>query len=63
MIRFTFNSTQTDQAVPSDIRSVCIAAAALAGWGEGVVIEGKQLSGSAWLFIAQGEVVTAEVVP
>jgi len=63
MIRFEHNGTQTDQAVPADINSVAVAAAAVAGWGEGVTFHVTQTSATTWTVTAQGEIVTAEVIP
>jgi len=63
MIRFTYEGAVTDQNVDSHPNSIAAAAATLAGWGEGVTIRGEQTSVTTWTFTAQGETVTAEVLP
>ena len=62
MIRFTYQGAQTDQDVPADGNSVAVAAATLAGWGEGVTVRAQQTSPTTWTFTAEGETVTAEVI-
>lgn len=63
MIRFTYQGAQTDQEVFPHGNSIAAAAALIAGWGEGVTIRGRQTSSTTWTFTAQGETVTAEVLP
>lgn len=63
MIRFTFQGNDTDQDISPDICSVANAAADLAGWGSGVSVQARQTSATTWTITAQGEIVTAEVIP
>jgi len=63
MIRFNYDGAVTEQLVDSHPNSIAAAAATLAGWGQGVTVQAKQTSPTTWMFTAQGEIVTAEVIP
>lgn len=63
MIRFTYNGAVTDQIVDSHPNSIAAAAAAIANWGQGITVQAYRNSADLWIIIAQGETVTAEVLP
>jgi len=63
MIRFTYNGTDTDRDISAEMQTVASVAADIAGWSSGVSIHVTQTSATTWTVTAQGETVTAEVIP
>lgn len=63
MIRFTYYGSAFDRSVPPIALAIGPEAATVAGWSVGVTVDTRQTSATTWTITAQGETVTAEVVP
>lgn len=63
MIRFLYAGASFDRSVPPIALAIGPEAAAVAGWPGNVTIDVTQTSATTWTVTAQGEIVTAEVLP
>mgnify|MGYP003116946861 CR=1 FL=1 len=63
MIRFTYQGADTDRACSPVAYAIGPEAASVAGWPSYTTIDVKQTSATTWTVTAQGEIITAEVIP